>query len=139
MTNESDFHQADIERSASSEKVNSAAESQKKFTPAPWTLEHLNWTIYANFDDGPRAIATMGYDKIANAALWENARLIVAAPDLAAALLDLVVNPEKLSAHKNARAALAKAGVNISNEAGSTDVSLIGPTSPPPVTRGIKD
>jgi hypothetical protein len=31
------------------------------------------------------------------------------------------------------------ASMNISNEAGSDAVSLIAPTSPPPVTRGIKD
>jgi hypothetical protein len=94
-----------------------APDKQPAHTPGPWTLDPIagaagNYYIYSDADHGA-LIAKVDCRECGADQAAANARLIAAAPDLAAAVLFALANDSGLSdtSCDKMRAAIAKAGL----------------------------
>jgi hypothetical protein len=134
MTSESDFHQADIERSASSEIVNQPSEwlpiEVKPSNPTMALFFRPGTGLGPDLFDGIR-------DERYDLGWWNGTKWF----DLGTGhdtFESYSVDAGYTPSHYWPLPSPPGAELTISNEAGSDDVSLIDPTSPPPVTRGIR-
>ena len=92
-------------------KQTPARQMNTKHTPGPWTAKgrKMEARIYGNVEGGPVAVVPYVTEWASNPYDEANARLIAAAPELLAALNEIMISPNSPAAKQRAFDAIAKA------------------------------